>query len=114
MNLKHSDLQITWIYRILTPLKKWEFLVQSFTRLIEKARKKIATFIITGEFHKIDCGNIHFRKNIIYCKDCGHRFIINFKDTINECPACQSENILNLAGGFGHGECCEKHVEYFE
>ena len=77
------------------------------TRLIEKTRKKIADFIINGKLLTISGGNIHFRKNIIHCKDCGHKFNTNFEKTITECPICHSKNIINLAGGFGHGKCCE-------
>jgi hypothetical protein len=25
---------------------------------------------------------------------------------ITECPECHSTDLLNLAGGFGHGKCC--------
>jgi len=78
----------------------------TFTRLIEKARKKIAEFVIEGKMLSIDGGNIHFRNNIIKCQSCGHMFKTKFNDTITECPACHSENLLNLAGGFGHGKCC--------
>ena len=78
----------------------------TFSRLIEKARKKIADFIISGKVLNIDGGNIHFRNNIIRCKDCGQMFRISFNEKIMECPACHSKNILNLAGGFGHGKCC--------
>ena len=78
----------------------------TFTRLIEKARKKIADFIINGKILNIDGGNIHFRNNIIRCQSCGHMFKTKFSDTITECPACNSKNLLNLAGGFGHGKCC--------
>ena len=78
----------------------------TFTRLIEKARKKIADFIIQGRLLTIEGGSIHFRNNIIRCQNCGHMFKINFEQTITECPACRSRNLINLAGGFGHGECC--------
>jgi predicted DNA-binding protein (UPF0251 family) len=78
----------------------------TFTRLIEKARKKIADFIIQGKLLTIDGGSIHFRNNIIRCQDCGHMFKINFGQTITECPVCDSKHIINLAGGFGHGKCC--------
>jgi len=78
----------------------------TFSRLIEKARTKIASFIIEGKMLNIDGGNIHFRNNIIKCQSCGHMFRIKFNDTITECPACHSQNLLNLAGGFGHGKCC--------
>ena len=78
----------------------------TFTRLIEKARKKIASFIIEGKILNIDGGNIHFRTNLIKCQSCGHMFKTKFSDIVTECPACHSQNLLNLAGGFGHGKCC--------
>lgn len=81
----------------------------TFTRLIEKARKKIADLIIHGKVLTIDGGNIHFRNNIIRCYDCGHMFNINIKTSFTECPVCHSKNIINLAGGFGHGKCCTKY-----
>lgn len=78
----------------------------TFTRLIEKARKKIADFIIKGKLLTIEGGNIHFRNNIIRCLDCGYMFKINIENSFSECPECKSKNLLNLAGGFGHGRCC--------
>ncbi|MCK5027771.1 MAG: DUF134 domain-containing protein [Candidatus Pacebacteria bacterium] len=78
----------------------------TFSRLIEASRKKIADFIIHGKLLTIDGGNIHFRNNIIKCQSCGHMFRIKFGDEIKECPSCNSTSILNLAGGFGHGKCC--------
>jgi predicted DNA-binding protein (UPF0251 family) len=78
----------------------------TFTRLIERARKKIADFIISGRLLSIEGGNIHFRNNIIRCLDCGHMFRITVEQTISQCPACGSKNLMNLAGGFGHGKCC--------
>ena len=78
----------------------------TFSRLIEKSRKKLAEFIFGGKLLTIDGGNIHFRKNILRCHDCGHMFKINIDTPITECPECHSKNLLNLAGGFGHGKCC--------
>ena len=78
----------------------------TFTRLIEKARKKIAELIINGSMLSIDGGNIHFRTNIIRCHDCGHMFNINMNTVYEDCPSCHSKNLINLAGGFGHGKCC--------
>lgn len=78
----------------------------TFSRLIEKARKKIADFIIQGKLLTIDGGSVHFRNNIIRCQRCGHMFKINISNTISECPACHSKHLINLAGGFGHGKCC--------
>lgn len=78
----------------------------TFSRLIEKARKKIADFIIQGKSLTIGGGTVHFRVNIIQCKDCEHMVKINFEQSITECPSCHSKKIVNMAGGFGHGECC--------
>jgi uncharacterized protein len=78
----------------------------TFTRLIEKARKKIAEFIIQGKLLTIEGGSIHFRNNIIRCQNCGHMFKINIMTAVSECPACHSKSLINLAGGFGHGKCC--------
>ncbi len=79
----------------------------TFTRLIEKSRKKIADFIIQGGLLTIEGGSIHFRNNIIRCSGCGHMFKTIMMKTITECPACHSNNLINLAGGFGHGKCCD-------
>jgi predicted DNA-binding protein (UPF0251 family) len=82
----------------------------TFSRLIEKSRKRIIEFILKGKLLTIDGGNIHFRRNIIQCSDCGHMFKIKIDSPFTECPECHSRNLLNLAGGFGHGECCrDKH-----
>ncbi len=78
----------------------------TFTRLIENARKKIAEFLIKGKQLQIDGGNIHFRGNIIKCLYCGHMFNTNFEGNITSCPSCGSNNLMDLAGGFGHGRCC--------
>ncbi|MFP4527169.1 MAG: DUF134 domain-containing protein [Candidatus Kapaibacterium sp.] len=78
----------------------------TFTRLVEKARAKAADLIINGKILEIDGGNIHFRNNILKCLNCGHMFTISFNHSLHKCPECNSENLLNLAGGFGHGRCC--------
>ena len=78
----------------------------TFTRLIEKARKKTADFIIHGKLLVIEGGSIHFRNNIIQCQECGHMFRTNFEQIITECPVCGSKHLRNLAGGYGHGKCC--------
>jgi len=78
----------------------------TFTRLIDQARKKVAEFIVSGKMLTINGGNIHFRTNTIRCQSCGHMFKTNFTETVTECPACHSKNLVNLAGGFGHGRCC--------
>lgn len=78
----------------------------TFTRLIEKARKKIAHFLIGGKLLTIEGGSIHFKNNIIQCMDCGYMFKTNMGHVFTQCTECGSGNLLNLAGGFGHGLCC--------
>lgn len=78
----------------------------TFSRLIEKARNKMAEFIIGGKVLTIGGGTIHFRSNLIRCRNCGHMFKTSFEGTATACPACGSANLQNLAGGFGHGRCC--------
>ena len=77
-----------------------------FSRLIDTARKKFAEFMIQGRILSIDGGNVHFSNNIIKCTDCGYMFKIKIDTPISNCPDCDSTNLLNLAGGFGHGICC--------
>ncbi|MGD9707173.1 MAG: DUF134 domain-containing protein [Candidatus Delongbacteria bacterium] len=78
----------------------------TFTRLIEASRKKICEMLVNGKMLVIDGGNIHFRQNLIKCRNCGHMFNINIEDDIKRCPSCGSGELMNLAGGFGHGRCC--------
>ena len=78
----------------------------TFTRLIETARKKMADFLINGKLLSLEGGNIHFRNNVFKCEDCGQLFTTSLNTEIKTCPNCESANIINLAGGFGHGKCC--------
>ena len=89
-----------------TAADEMEISRSTFTRLIEKARKKIADFLIQGKVLTIEGGSVHFRNNIMKCQSCGHLFRTNINSTISECPSCHSGNLMNMAGGFGHGKCC--------
>jgi predicted DNA-binding protein (UPF0251 family) len=82
-----------------------------FTRLIEKARNKLTEFIITGKELVIEGGNIHFKQNIIRCNSCGQMFIIDIDKHLDKCPVCGSTDLVNLAGGFGHGQCCVNQIK---
>jgi len=81
----------------------------TFTRLLEKARKKVSAFLIEGKALYIEGGCIHFRGNLIRCVSCGHMFNTGFKEELSACPNCGSENLLDMAGGYGHGRCCENY-----
>ncbi len=80
----------------------------TFTRLIDKAHAKAAAFLVEGKELCIQGGCVHFRGNIIKCVDCGHMFNLSFDSTLEACPSCGSKNLIDLAGGFGHGRCCKE------
>ena len=87
--------------------REMEISRSTLSRLIDKAHKKVADFLIEGKLLLIDGGDIHFRGNIIKCAHCGYMFNTNFDKSIKKCPSCQSEDLFDLAGGFGHGKCCK-------
>lgn len=89
----------------------------TFSRLIEKARTKMATFLIEGRMLQIEGGKIHFRDNVLKCQGCGNIFNIDIGTTLSKCPECGSDQLMNMAGRFGHGRCCsddEGKVEHGE
>lgn len=95
LGMEHSD-----------AAQEMEISRSTFTRLIEKSRHKLSRLIIEGKSLFIEGGEIHFRVNVIRCQDCGHMFNTNIEKEVTECPCCGSKNLLDLAGGFGHGQCC--------
>ena len=78
----------------------------TFTRLIESARKKVADLLINGKILSLEGGNIHFRNNIILCESCKNMFHTGINQILDKCPNCNSDKLINLARGFGHGKCC--------
>ncbi len=78
----------------------------TFSRLIEKARKKTADLVINGKQLIIEGGSVHFRNNIIKCLDCKSLYKTKIEECVTECPACHSNNLLDFAGSYGHGNCC--------
>jgi predicted DNA-binding protein (UPF0251 family) len=88
--------------------QKMEISRSTFTRLIEKARKKVADFLLHGKQLQIEGGVIHFRGNRMRCNDCGKVFNSDL-EKISPCPVCGSINLENLAENFGHGRCCRGH-----
>jgi predicted DNA-binding protein (UPF0251 family) len=86
----------------------------TFTRLVEKARHKIALFLVEGRRLTIAGGTVHFGSNLLRCLDCGSVFTSEFDSSgssDSECPDCGSGSLEDLAQGYGHGECCrgKKH-----
>ncbi len=72
----------------------------TFTRLIEQARKKLATAIVEGKELIIEGGNVDFVNTLAHCHDCGQTIQQPANQAIEECPDCGSTNIENLAFEF--------------
>lgn len=81
----------------------------TFSRLVARARLKITDALVNGKMLVIEGGNVHFRNNMFRCRNCGNLFKTKINSTLQKCPECQSINLQNLAGGFGHGRCCINH-----
>jgi predicted DNA-binding protein (UPF0251 family) len=79
----------------------------TFTRLIEKARKKVSSLIVEGTSLDIGGGRIHFNENIYKCNDCYFIFRVPIAEEVLKCSECDSDNLSNLAETFGHGRCCK-------
>lgn len=87
--------------------EKMEISRSTFTRLIEKARRKLADFLINGKQLEIEGGYVHFRGNKLRCQNCGEIFVADFVE-FTPCPNCGSSDLENLAKNFGHGKCCRR------
>ncbi len=85
----------------------------TFTRLIERARNKVARALVEGKALLIEGGNVDFINTVGRCNDCGETFQHSTKQPLERCPDCGSENVEDLtyhyvprgfAGGrHGHG-----------
>ncbi len=89
--------------------EKMEISRSTFSRLVERARRKVGAFLIEGKHLQIDGGQVHFKRNLIRCGDCDHLLNITFDADTTRCPNCGSTNLVDLAGEFGHGRCCTRH-----
>ena len=78
----------------------------TFSRLVESARRKSAEFLLEGRRLVIGGGPVHFRCNRLKCRECGRVLPAAFDGGPAVCDRCGSTDLADLAGGFGHGECC--------
>ena len=72
----------------------------TFSRLIEKARSKIAHAIIDGLELVIEGGNIDFSHGMHRCRDCGDEQIHAMNETVDDCPECGSEDVEDLTSKY--------------
>jgi len=81
----------------------------TFTRLIERARSKMADALIEVKELFVEGGNIHFRRNIFRCGNCGYLIRIDITgQRPQKCPRCGSIHFTDLARTYGHGACCRR------
>jgi len=87
---------------------------QTFGRIVEAARKKVAQALVEGLALRIEGGEIEMAETRAFeCGECGHVWEVPFgTGRPAECPACQSKNFhraqaaeAGAPGGRG-GRCC--------
>ena len=83
----HDHLQASFHMQISRP---------TFSRLIEKARSKIARAIVDGLELVIEGGNIDFSQGRHRCRNCGDEQVHAVNETIDDCPECGSEDVEDL------------------
>jgi len=80
----------------------------TFTRLIEKARHKVAEALIEGKELIFEGGNVDLVATLHHCTDCGEVEPKPVDQGTENCPDCGSENVEDLAplrlGGRGRGQ----------
>ena len=72
----------------------------TFTRLIEKARHKIAMALVDGMELVVEGGNVEFENTLHRCRDCGDEQINPVNENIPDCPECGSENVEDTSQNF--------------
>ncbi len=92
-----------------TAAKKMGISRPTFSRLIEKARKKVADALINCKELIIEGGSIHFKNNLFRCNACGLTIKADIsEETPDKCPECGNETFKNMAEHLGHGRCCKR------
>lgn len=71
----------------------------TFTRIYDRALKKVATALIETKSIIIEGGNVHFDDNWYRCKNCHSVFKTN-RPNLSNCAVCDSENIEHINAGF--------------
>ncbi|MFC1920258.1 DUF134 domain-containing protein [Chloroflexota bacterium] len=80
----------------------------TFQRVLESARKKLASALLHGKAIKIDGGNFEMAISRFRCAE-GHEWSLPFESMIvgqpGSCPTCNSDEITTLQGeGIGAGK----------
>jgi predicted DNA-binding protein (UPF0251 family) len=68
---------------------------QTFGRVLNEARRKVAESLIEGKALKIEGGAYRMLSGFYYCQDCGHRFPTpGCLPTPDSCPDCGSSKVV--------------------
>lgn len=78
---------------------------QTFGRIIESARQKVADALMNGKALSIEGGEVQMiSARNFSCSDCGHTWSVAFgTGRPQECPGCKSANVHRAAGDRGLG-----------
>jgi predicted DNA-binding protein (UPF0251 family) len=84
---------------------------QTFGRVVESARMKVADALLSGKGILIQGGVYEMEKREFKCANCGHVWEVPFgTPRPDECPECNSENLHRVGGPrmarHGQGRCC--------
>lgn len=84
---------------------------QTFGRIVESARMKVADAIVSGKSILIQGGAYEMEKREFKCANCGHVWEVPFGiPRPDECPECSSTDLHRVGGPrmarHGHGHCC--------
>ena len=87
---------------------------QTFGRIVESARKKVARALVEGMALRIEGGVVEMAETRAFeCADCGHVWEVPFgTGRPAECPSCQSKNFRRaqeVAAGQGVGRRRHRH-----
>lgn len=74
----------------------------TFTRLIESARRKVATFLVKGRKLVIDGGAYEFEKILLKCESCHE--ITEMVEEKMICGACSGTDVVELNCQYRQGE----------
>lgn len=72
----------------------------TFTRLVKKARQKMARAIIDGMELVITGGNFELLNTLYHCRDCGETVSQPLYLKTDNCIECGSDNVDNLADAY--------------
>ncbi|MEW6202299.1 MAG: DUF134 domain-containing protein [bacterium] len=95
--------------------KRMKISRQTFGRVLQSARKKIADAVVNGKALKVKGGDYMVMQRKFRCSDCDHSWEVPYgTGRPSACPKCESSNIHRAAedrgfarqgGGFGRGRC---------